>query len=115
MLGNSIGEPIGGSSDSSGGSTPPPSDGTFTKINYTLSTHDGTPQVNLSGLEWALFKELKPSLFTSPVAKGSAEGTDAGAVLDISVPANTVPAGQYFLVLTNGQGTITLACIISVT
>lgn len=83
-------------------------------IIYTLSTWDGVPRPNLSGLEWALFKQLKASLFGAPAAKGTLESTNGAAELKIDVPANTVPVGQYFLVLTNDKGDTTLASIVSV-
>lgn len=82
-------------------------------VTYTLITADGVPQVNLTNLEWALFAELSPLLFTTPVAQGVA-ATNGSAVLRITVPPASVPIGSYFLVLIDDTGSITLAAIVQV-
>lgn len=81
---------------------------------YSLITHGGVPQVNLSGLGWSLFAEMNPGLFTSPVAKGTLAATDASAVLSISVLASAVPAGWYMLALANADNTFALLAPVQV-
>lgn len=79
-------------------------------IRYELVTNGHLPHLYLATVEWALFAQLSPRNFGTPIAQGS-HAMDAGsALLEIAVPAATVPAGWYFLVLSDPDGTTTLAC-----
>lgn len=94
---------------------PPPSGGSSDNtITYTLINVEGFPAINLAGLDWSLFKDLRASLFKAPVAQGSLASTSNLGVLAIQVPSGTVPVGQYFLVLTDVTGDTTLACKVMV-
>ena len=95
--------------------TPPGGGETGTNyIRCTLATHEGVPHVNLGTLCWALFAQLSPAQFGSPIAKGKHTMAAGSAEVEIAVPAATVPAGWYFLVLSDEDGTTALAAPILV-
>lgn len=87
-----------------------PGGGTGTNyIRCSLATHDGQPHLNLGTLCWALFTQLSPAQFDAPIAKGKHAMTPGSAEVEIAVSAAAVPAGWYFLVLSDEDGTTALA------
>lgn len=79
----------------------------FSYINVTLQSRDDIPLASLPNLKWALFAQATPDLFAAPVAKGANVSTSAAGAVSIAVPAATVPAGRYWLTLTDSDGTTT--------
>jgi len=89
---------------------PPAGGGEWNYIRYELVTNGHVPHLYLATVEWALFAQLSPRNFGPPIAQGG-HAMDAGsALLEIEVPAASVPPGWYFLVLSDADGTTTLAC-----
>jgi hypothetical protein len=88
----------------------PSGDNGFNYIRYTLVTKGDVPHLNLATVDWSLFAELSPKDFSAPVAQGTHSMAAGSPLLEVAVPAATVPAGWYFLVLSDSDGTTTLAC-----
>ncbi|MBD8531494.1 MULTISPECIES: fibronectin type III domain-containing protein [unclassified Massilia] len=96
--------------------TSAPASGGEPDTNYirgTLATRKGVPQVSLAAVSWSLFMR-RPGNMGAPVAEGTHTMTTGSAQFQIAVPAATVPAGWYFLVLSDGDGTTALAAPILV-
>ncbi len=90
-------------------------DGTYTYLRVNLISYGQLPQGNLTSLDWALFSQLKPSLFGAPVAKGALETTNPFGEIEIQLLASIVPAGEYMVVITNADATLTVAAKETVT
>jgi len=87
------------------------------QVNYVrciLASRDGTPHLNLANVDWALFRSLSPASFGAPLAQGRHSMGSGNAAFEVTVPAATVPSGEYMLVLAESNGTMTLASPISV-
>jgi hypothetical protein len=93
---------------------PPAGGDGFNHIRYTLVTKGDVPHMYLATVDWSLFAQLSPKNFGAPVAQGTHAMTAGSPFLEIAVPAATVPAGWYFLVLSDADGTTTLACPVQV-
>jgi hypothetical protein len=93
---------------------PPAGGDGFNHIRYTLVTKGDVPHLYLAAVTWALFAQLSPATFGAPVAQGTHAMAVGSPLLEIAVPAATVPAGWYFLVLADADGTTTLACPVQV-
>jgi hypothetical protein len=110
--------------EATGGTTPsglpvvvpgtPGDDDGFNYIRYTLVTKGDVPHLYLATVDWSLFAQLSPKNFGAPVAQGTHAMTAGSPFLEIAVPAATVRAGWYFLVLSDPDGTTTLACPVQV-
>lgn len=88
--------------------------GTTNYVRCKLAARPGAPHRNLATIHWSLFRQLLPSAFGAPAAKGTRSMVQGSDLLEIPVPAATVPAGWYMLILTDPDGTTTLASPIQV-
>jgi hypothetical protein len=89
---------------------PTPGGDGYNHIRYDLVTKGEVPHLNLATLDWSLFAQLRVKELSAPVAQGTHTMVAGSPLLDIAVPAATVPAGWYFLVLSDADGTTTVAC-----
>jgi hypothetical protein len=89
---------------------PAPGGDGFNHIRYELVTKGEVPHLSLATLDWSLFGQLSPRNFGAPVAQGTHTMVAGSPLLDIAVTAAAVPTGWYFLVLSDADGTTTLAC-----
>ena len=71
-----------------------------------LVSLQGSPKSSLTGLKWAWFDQPDPANFNAPTDKGSAEVTDSGGTLDLTLSNTTLTTGQTGLLVlkddTNG-------------
>jgi hypothetical protein len=89
---------------------PAPGGDGFSHIRYDLVSKGDVPHLNLATLDWSLFAQLRVKDLSAPVAQGTHAMVTGSPALDIAVPKVTVPAGWYFLVLSDADGTTTVAC-----
>jgi hypothetical protein len=89
---------------------PAPGGDGFNHIRYDLVTKGEVPHLNLATLDWSLFAQLRVKDLSAPIAQGTHTMVAGSPLLDIAVPAATVPAGWYFFVLADADGTTTVAC-----
>lgn len=89
--------------------------GTDNYIRVKLGTRKGELHLNLAVVHWSVFAQLLPSGFNAPVAKGIKVMTPGSPLLEIRVPAATVPVGWYMLALSDPDGLTTILSRVQVT
>lgn len=89
--------------------------GTDNYIRIKLGTRKGELHLNLAVVHWSVFAQLLPSGFNAPVAKGTKVMTPGSPLLEIRVPAATVPVGWYMLALSDPDGLTTILSRVQVT
>ena len=88
---------------------PAPGGDGYNHIRYDLVARGDVPHLNLDTLDWSLFAQLRVKDLGIPVAQGMHTMVSGSSRLDIAVPAATVPAGWYFFVLADADGTTAAA------
>lgn len=89
---------------------PAPGGDGYNHIRHDLVSAGDVPHLNLATLDWSLFAQLRVKDLSAPIAQGTHTMTAGSPLLDIAVAAATVPAGWYFFVLSDADGTTTVAC-----
>ena len=74
-------------------------------VQVTLQSATGSNRANLTNLSWAWFDDPDPNNYTTPVASGQTETTDADSLLNIDISGSVLTAGQFgTLVLASDDG-----------
>jgi len=78
-------------------------------IRGKLATRAGVPHSSLAVLDWSLFSQSSVSNLGSPVDQGMHTMSAGSADFEIAVLAVEVPAGWYWLVMSDADGTTAVA------